>query len=277
LQFEETNLTALLEEQQMALLCHLKEAAGSRFLTEPPLPMAESCAVVSHSGGLLYREMGREVDSHERVIRFNENHVNGYEKHVGVKTDVRFSGVMHGMKDNEIGDLIVRRVCDRDPCVNESGRPVQHIQGPTANKDPALGKIMAKLYPSRAGQNETPALDLTSGFTGMLIALSSCRAVHGFEMTPSDLALKCGHYAYDAGYQLGTDENSWHGYFSAEHDLWARLSVDDGLRCKEGRIVIPGFSAVKCDGTLPALNSLSMTEVEAERCSADSVASCHRP
>jgi hypothetical protein len=42
-----------------------------------------SCAIVSGSSRLLQHEKGAEIDSHNTVIRFNNNPTKGYEKHVG--------------------------------------------------------------------------------------------------------------------------------------------------------------------------------------------------
>jgi hypothetical protein len=216
---------------------------------------------VSHSGGLLYHELGGDIDGHERVIRFNGNRVQGFERHVGNRTDVRF-GAFPGLLDSEVGDIIVHSVlqpiCGQKDCHQKYGRPVRSINGPPVDADPAFGRIMRQLYPNRAGQNETPALELTTGFDGMLLALSNCERVDAFEMTPSDVASKCGGYAYDDEdglYPGQADENLWHGYFNAEHDLWARLSVDVGLRRKIGKIVLPGFSAVRCEDPPPVLSS----------------------
>lgn len=270
---------SMLSKPQKTLLCHLKEAAGERFQTEPPLPIAQNCAVVSHSGGLLFHEHGEDIDSHERVIRFNSNPVNGFEKHVGKKTDVRF-GVFPGLEDNEVGDLIVHSImqplCGQMNCKRKYGRPVRLITGPPVDADPTFGTIMGKLYPTRAGQNETPALELTTGFDGMLLALTTCRSVEGFEMTPSDIASRCARYAYDSALYPGqADENNWHGYFNAEHDLWARLSVDVGTRRTDGKILLPGFPTLNCDSELPELSSVER-DLVAPQSSAD-LSSCGPP
>ncbi|CAK0866303.1 unnamed protein product [Prorocentrum cordatum] len=229
-----------LSKPQLAIFCHLKQAAGDRFQTDPPLPLAKTCAVVSHSGGLLFHELGRDIDGHERVIRFNGNRVKGFERHVGNRTDVRF-GIFPGLEDTEVGDVIVHSVlqpiCGQEDCHHKYGRPVRSINGPPVDADPTFGRIMRK----------------------MLLALSSCERVDAFEMTPSDVASRCGGYAYDdedAMYPGQADVNFWHGYFNAEHDLWARLSVDVGLRRKLGKVVLPGFSVVRCEGALPALSSV---------------------
>ena len=50
-------------------------------------------AIVGSSGILLNTEFGSEIDNHDIVVRFNVAKTDGYEKHVGSKTDIR---VMNG-------------------------------------------------------------------------------------------------------------------------------------------------------------------------------------
>tara|TARA_S200002703_G_scaffold158139_1_gene167736 strand:- start:3166 stop:3795 length:630 start_codon:yes stop_codon:yes gene_type:complete len=58
-------------------------------LTE--LMKGKTCAVVSNSGDLVNYEYGKLIDEHDVVIRCNWSLINGYEKHVGTRTDIRFS------------------------------------------------------------------------------------------------------------------------------------------------------------------------------------------
>lgn len=46
-------------------------------------------ALVASSGTLLDNEFGKQIDAHDMVIRFNAARVDGYEKHVGSRTDIR--------------------------------------------------------------------------------------------------------------------------------------------------------------------------------------------
>ena len=49
----------------------------------------KKCAVVGSSAILLQKEYGGLIDTHDVVIRFGQATTDGYEKHVGMKTDVR--------------------------------------------------------------------------------------------------------------------------------------------------------------------------------------------
>uniref|UniRef100_A0A061QJI4 beta-galactoside alpha-(2,6)-sialyltransferase n=1 Tax=Tetraselmis sp. GSL018 TaxID=582737 RepID=A0A061QJI4_9CHLO len=54
-----------------------------------------SCAVVGSAGNLLQQDFGREIDSHDCVIRFNIAPTKGFEKNVGSKTTLRFVNRLH--------------------------------------------------------------------------------------------------------------------------------------------------------------------------------------
>ena len=49
----------------------------------------KSVAVVGSSGNLLDYLHGEDIDKHDVIIRFNQARVEGYEKHVGSRTDIR--------------------------------------------------------------------------------------------------------------------------------------------------------------------------------------------
>ena len=49
----------------------------------------KSCAIVGNSGRLLSTNYGELIDSHDYVIRFNQATTEGYEDHVGSKTNAR--------------------------------------------------------------------------------------------------------------------------------------------------------------------------------------------
>ena len=57
----------------------------------------DSCAVVGNGGGSLLKTMGKEIDAHEAVIRFNGGPTVGFEKHVGSRTTFRVDNSEHFM------------------------------------------------------------------------------------------------------------------------------------------------------------------------------------
>jgi len=53
----------------------------------------KKCAVISNSPLLLEKEYGNLIDSYDVVFRCNRTHIQGYEKHVGTKTDLRIINI----------------------------------------------------------------------------------------------------------------------------------------------------------------------------------------
>eukprot|EP00873_Tetraselmis_striata_P037894 jgi/Tetstr1/458158/TSEL_044649.t1 len=47
-----------------------------------------TCAIVGNSGAMLFDSLGREIDAHDVVLRFNQAPTAGFERHVGARTMV---------------------------------------------------------------------------------------------------------------------------------------------------------------------------------------------
>ncbi|KAL6509133.1 purple acid phosphatase [Orobanche gracilis] len=98
----------------------------------------QTCAVVGNSGDLLKTEFGKEIDSHDAVIRDNEAPVNEkYAKYVGLKRDFRLvvRGAARNMikilngSDDEV--LIIKSLTHRDinQLIKRIPNPVYLFQG----------------------------------------------------------------------------------------------------------------------------------------------------
>ena len=57
-----------------------------KFNCQSPYHISESVAIVGNAGKIIGSNLGKEIDSFENVIRFNNAKVKGYENDVGSKT-----------------------------------------------------------------------------------------------------------------------------------------------------------------------------------------------
>ncbi|KAK4392822.1 Sialyltransferase-like protein 1 [Sesamum angolense] len=96
-------LLIVIEEQTNATKTLCEEHLNVLLPAKPPFHPRQfhTCAVVGNSGDLLKMEFGKEIDSHDAVIRDNEAPVNEkYAKYVGLKRDFRL--VVRGAARNMI-------------------------------------------------------------------------------------------------------------------------------------------------------------------------------
>lgn len=210
------------------------------------------CSVVSNSGALLKRRLGRAIDAATSVMRFNDAPAGGmYGTRVGLRETVRLgndkfvrlaldgkvpikpgvSYVLMGPRTHEMDDFRRRWPNTKIFVLNGALR--------TLEMD-FFSRVYAErwFHMGQHGSSRQP----TTGAIGMLVALRFCDAVEGFEMAPSSLAGSSPYNYYAPGREMKASDNSWHSDFEAEHDLWTRL----GAVVQAGRVVIPGFNKAKC-------------------------------
>lgn len=238
---EKGNVTATFTPEQKNIYCYLKQELSHIYtLKEPPPQLAgqkSSCAVVSSSGGLLRHRFGKDIDKHDVVMRFNLSPTQmgypgtqgaiDYTDYVGSRTDFRLGFFFAPGEANRCLNKVLS-----SPFVGNPGFRACHA-------------ILKSLYPTRMGysaRTENP----TSGFYGMLLALSNCAHVDAYEMTPSEAAMSSPapyQYYSDVNVTYGVHGSSNHGFIRAEHDLWARLSSSPA---SSGKTSFPGFARTDC-------------------------------
>ena len=67
----------------------LKQLIDNRYIDEN-IYEGKSCVVVASGGSVLDKELGDKIDNFDLVVRTNLAKFEGFEKHVGSRTDVRF-------------------------------------------------------------------------------------------------------------------------------------------------------------------------------------------
>jgi len=239
-----------LSGERLSAFCYLK-SSFQRFYkvtpnaTTPQILVgagSKTCALVSNSGALLARTDGIDIDAHDIVFRFNMAPTNGFESNVGYKTTFRLGGYFPPD-------------CDKKVCKNFPEGEVWR-QIPSKAKIANIRALMHRqIRPALKNQSQS----LSSGFHGMLHALSTCGSVDAYELAPSKDAGKYPYHYWEQGGQTDdakhhrhssgnrADKNDWHAYAGVEHELWKWLSTSSEASIElTGKATFPSFDSVTC-------------------------------
>ncbi|XP_028452169.1 beta-galactoside alpha-2,6-sialyltransferase 1 isoform X2 [Perca flavescens] len=268
------------------LLCELKEKVSVSTLTSdlppfsslswaatlPPAPLTSdlgpyrTCAVVSSAGSLRYSGLGKEIDSHDAVLRFNAAPTTGYEKDVGSKTTIRLinSQVMasddHRFLSSSLyssGALVAWDPApfsaDLTQWYNRTDYPIflqyqryrrLHPLQPFYILHPRFEwQVWQRIQDNMAEpiQRNPPS----SGLLGTVLMMSLCDTVHVYEFLPSRRKTELCHYYqrfYDAACTLG----AYHPLLY-EKNLVKRMNQgSDRDIYTHGRVTLPGFRKLNC-------------------------------
>ncbi|XP_076025309.1 beta-galactoside alpha-2,6-sialyltransferase 1 [Genypterus blacodes] len=271
------------------LLCQLKDKVQVTTLTPdlPPfssLPWASqlppnlltsdlgpyrSCAVVSSAGSLRNSGLGKEIDAHDAVMRFNAAPTVAYEKDVGSKTTIRLinSQVMasddHRFLSSSLYSSGVLVAWDPSPFsadlsqwYNRTDFPIfvqyqryrrLHPLQPFYILHPRFEwQLWQRIQDNMAEpiQRNPPS----SGMLGTVLMMSLCEEVHMYEFLPSRRKTELCHYYqrfHDAACTLG----AYHPLMY-EKNLVKRMNQGtDREVFTHGRVTLPGFGKINCNQT----------------------------
>ncbi|XP_052461364.1 beta-galactoside alpha-2,6-sialyltransferase 2-like [Carassius gibelio] len=276
------------QQSGQQVLCELKKGEKVRTLDGaempfsslgwqkivPALPLSQlyepgfkTCAVVTSAGAMLHSRLGKEIDSHDAVLRFNTAPTKGYERDVGNKTTMRIinSQILvnpkHQFNTSSLYKNITLVAWDPAPYTLNLHKwysnPDYNLFAPYVEYRmlfPAQPfyilhpKYIWQLWDVIQGnhlENIQPNPP-SSGFIGILLMMSLCEEVHVYEYIPSLRQTDLCHYHeryYDAACTLG----AYHPLLY-EKKLIQRMNVgsEDDLK-RKGRVTLPGFKNVHCE------------------------------
>ncbi|XP_056586255.1 beta-galactoside alpha-2,6-sialyltransferase 1 isoform X2 [Triplophysa dalaica] len=268
------------------LLCQIKEMVQITTLTQDMEPFAgfswasqlsprqlisdigpfKTCAVVSSAGSLKNSGLGKEIDAHDAVIRFNAAPTTGFEKDVGSKTTVRLinSQVMASEDHHFLSSSLYSAgiLVSWDPAphssdlrewYNKTDYPIfkqyqryrrLHPQQPFYILHPRMEWQLWQRIQDNMGESiqKNPP---SSGLLGTVLMMSLCEVVHVYEFLPSRRKTELCHY-----YQRFSDAACTLGAYHPllyEKNLVKRMNQgSDRDIYMYGRITLPGLKTLNC-------------------------------
>ncbi|BES97638.1 Glycosyltransferase family 29 (sialyltransferase) [Nesidiocoris tenuis] len=243
----------------------IRQAVPKTKLFEPN-ERYNTCAIVSNAGALNGSNLGRIIDSHDLVLRFNHAPTIGYEKDVGKKTTIRILNSQVASKKhfkflkNKMYTGI--KILVWDPCSYTSTleqwkeNPDFDVFTPYMKHRRAKPKTNLHLLNPRVLWTLWDFLQThtsvrirpnppSSGFLGIALLLPHCDRVRLFEYVPSVRMTPRCHY-FDNEVDTSCTFGVWHP-LAAEKLLSLSLNQEDDFTTfQTGYITIPGYSNLKC-------------------------------
>nr|XP_023667154.1 beta-galactoside alpha-2,6-sialyltransferase 2-like [Paramormyrops kingsleyae] len=226
----------------------------------------QTCAVVSSAGAILNSSLGKEIDDHDVVLRFNAAPTKGYENDVGNRTTIRIinsqilANPSFRFQTSSLYKGLVLVAWDPAPysvdLLKWYRKPDYDLFTPyVRHRKHHPGQPFYILHPKFIWQlwdviqgnslEDIQPNPPSSGFIGILLMMVLCREVHVYEYIPSRRQSYLCHY-YEQYYDEACTLGAYHPLLF-EKMLVQRLNF--GLERdldRKGKVTLPGFSTVDC-------------------------------
>ncbi|XP_063771733.1 beta-galactoside alpha-2,6-sialyltransferase 1-like isoform X2 [Pseudophryne corroboree] len=223
------------------------------------------CAIVMSAGAMRFSKLGKEIDSHDAVLRFNIAPTDGFETDVGSKTTFRIlnSQVVtlpnHHFLDNPMykkGILLMWDPLSYETDIHQMYKPEfrffeRYINYSRQNPDQPfyilnpksswqLWNIIQENSPELIQPNPP-----SSGSLGILLMMNLCEEVNVYEFLPSMRQTDQCYY-YKKYYDRACTFGAYHPLIY-EKNLIIKLNLgDDNSIVKYGKVTLSGLRDLQC-------------------------------
>ncbi|XP_036987643.2 beta-galactoside alpha-2,6-sialyltransferase 1 isoform X1 [Artibeus jamaicensis] len=268
-----------------ALRCHLRDQVNVSMVEATDFPFNTSewegylpkesirtkagpwgrCAVVSSAGSLKSSQLGKEIDEHDAVLRFNGAPTANFKQDVGTKTTIRLMNSQLVTTDEQFlkdslyseGILIVW-----DPSIYHSDIP-KWYQNPDYRFFDNY-KSYRKLHPDQPFYILKPQMPWqlwdviqeisteeiqpnppSSGMLGIVLMMTLCDQVDIYEFLPSKRKTDVCHY-YQKFFDSACTMGAYHPLlFEKNMVKYLNLGRDEDIYLL-GKATLPGFRSIRC-------------------------------